>query len=523
MKIGVALSGGGFRAIAFHLGVLKRLEETDILRRAVVMSTVSGGAIVGALYALRCAEIGNGAIGSYPVEKLISELRPLLTSNLRGQALYGTPWRGIRTVASFVVPRFRRMPLIEAELDRQVFEGAMLAQMPAWIVINATSLRTGKAWKFFADRMGDYLVGVSSRTEKVRLATAVAASAAFPGLVDAMPLVVNWEDLRPENLDHRWERPPGGSDEFSSWRRSYGHNHGRTVIGLVDGGVYDNEGLNSLRSSKLDVAIISSATPDQADFLGRALVGQLGRLVSVMHSRLGSVTRQHAHEMTHGMHPSEVRDSLLSFSNELKAAVSGGECDNSLLLWADRCSRLADVGWPPRGPQFKRIAQVILSRSLVPDGRQGYPGDEFDIGVKDHGLAAEIVQTLVHYRTDLDAMTNEEVDLLTVQGYFAADVILKSNLPTLEFGSDVVNLRRERPLWSWAHRVVERANADADAVALRIARSSRRTMLGRSRDGRASIRLVPGVVAGILLGVAMLWGGISLIAYVHYLITSWLY
>lgn len=51
-KLGLALSGGGFRASLFHLGVLRRMAELDILRDVEVLSTVSGGSIIGALYVL---------------------------------------------------------------------------------------------------------------------------------------------------------------------------------------------------------------------------------------------------------------------------------------------------------------------------------------------------------------------------------------------------------------------------------------------------------------------------------------
>jgi len=51
-KVGLALSGGGFRAALFHLGVLARLAEMDALRSVEVLSTVSGGSIVGAHYYL---------------------------------------------------------------------------------------------------------------------------------------------------------------------------------------------------------------------------------------------------------------------------------------------------------------------------------------------------------------------------------------------------------------------------------------------------------------------------------------
>jgi Patatin-like phospholipase len=43
--IGLALSGGGSRAIAFHLGCLRALHDLGILPQVKVLSTVSGGAL----------------------------------------------------------------------------------------------------------------------------------------------------------------------------------------------------------------------------------------------------------------------------------------------------------------------------------------------------------------------------------------------------------------------------------------------------------------------------------------------
>jgi NTE family protein len=56
VKMGLALAGGGFRASLFHLGVLRRMAELDLLRHVQVLSTVSGGSIVGALYILLLKE-----------------------------------------------------------------------------------------------------------------------------------------------------------------------------------------------------------------------------------------------------------------------------------------------------------------------------------------------------------------------------------------------------------------------------------------------------------------------------------
>ncbi|RYY52705.1 MAG: patatin-like phospholipase family protein [Chitinophagaceae bacterium] len=51
-EIGLSLSGGGYRATAFHLGTLRKLQSLGILQKVDVISTISGGSITGAYYAL---------------------------------------------------------------------------------------------------------------------------------------------------------------------------------------------------------------------------------------------------------------------------------------------------------------------------------------------------------------------------------------------------------------------------------------------------------------------------------------
>jgi len=52
LTLGLALSGGGFRATLFHLGSLWRLNELGLLRRINIITSVSGGSIIsGALAA----------------------------------------------------------------------------------------------------------------------------------------------------------------------------------------------------------------------------------------------------------------------------------------------------------------------------------------------------------------------------------------------------------------------------------------------------------------------------------------
>jgi len=59
-RIGLALSGGGYRAAAYHLGTLRALHKLGILGNVDIISSVSGGAIIAAYYALF-----NGSFDSF--------------------------------------------------------------------------------------------------------------------------------------------------------------------------------------------------------------------------------------------------------------------------------------------------------------------------------------------------------------------------------------------------------------------------------------------------------------------------
>lgn len=104
-KLGLALAGGGFRASLFHLGVLRRMAELDLLRRVELLSTVSGGSIVGALYLLRLKRALEGADGGRlsrddyvaMVEVVERDLVAGIGKNLRTR-LFTNPLRSLRVM-----------------------------------------------------------------------------------------------------------------------------------------------------------------------------------------------------------------------------------------------------------------------------------------------------------------------------------------------------------------------------------------------------------------------------------------
>jgi len=93
-KIGLALSGGGFRASLFHLGTLSALAEAGILKDISVISTVSGGSIIGVFYYLKIKNLLESKkdkdIKNKDYIKLVDELidefvKIITTKNIRNE------------------------------------------------------------------------------------------------------------------------------------------------------------------------------------------------------------------------------------------------------------------------------------------------------------------------------------------------------------------------------------------------------------------------------------------------------
>jgi predicted acylesterase/phospholipase RssA len=55
-NIALSLSGGGTRAVGYHLGTLDYLHRCGLLEQVGILSTVSGGTLVGASYVLSVEE-----------------------------------------------------------------------------------------------------------------------------------------------------------------------------------------------------------------------------------------------------------------------------------------------------------------------------------------------------------------------------------------------------------------------------------------------------------------------------------
>ncbi len=217
-RIGVAMSGGGFRAAAFHLGVMRKLEAIGLLDRLDLLSCVSGGSIAGAFVAANWTKPDK-------LERLDTYLR---TRSIAVSSVIGGTLDPFET----------RLDKLAATYDRDLFNGATLKELAGGprLYLNATNLATGNMFFFvtgggLAAEMGEHELGVVPAPD-FKLSRAVAASSAFPPV------------FPPLRLD---------ADTYR---------HASTVdyVTLTDGGVYDNMGINPvLRVARnaLDYVIVS--------------------------------------------------------------------------------------------------------------------------------------------------------------------------------------------------------------------------------------------------------------------------
>ena len=268
-RLGLALSGGGFRASFYHIGVLARMAEIGMLKHVESISTVSGGSIVGAAYYLLLKELLEDKTDTdivdadyvKVVEKLELHFLHAVQKNLR-MLTFANPLKNMMMVK----PSYSRSdrigelyeeyiykPLIDVG-DRRIYMSDLLinpkgvdsfhplnkdfgnasrgCKVPV-LILNATSLNSGHNWYFTARSMGEVpprnlnfrdidkkdryrrvrYDEITTRPKYFKLGAAVAASAGVPGLF-----------------------PPMAVSKLYKERR----------VQLVDGGVYDNQGVAGL-------------------------------------------------------------------------------------------------------------------------------------------------------------------------------------------------------------------------------------------------------------------------------------
>ena len=228
----LCLSGGGYRAMVFHIGVLWRLYDAGLLESIKRISSVSGGSITAGVLALAWPKLrfDPARAGTDFVTHVVGPLRRMAGTTIdSGSVIAGALLPG--TISDKVTNHYRKV----------LFSDATLQDLPdePRFVINATNVQSGVLWRFSKPYMRDWRVG-EVRNPTVSLARAVAASSAFPPVLSPCKLELNDDDFEPDTgVD--LQRPPYTTD----------------VI-LSDGGVYDNLGLETVYK-RYETVLVSDA------------------------------------------------------------------------------------------------------------------------------------------------------------------------------------------------------------------------------------------------------------------------
>lgn len=201
--VGLSLSGGGYRAMLFHLGSLTRLNEAGWLPRVTRVASVSGGSITAGQLGLVWSQLtfDDRSVATNFEDLVATPILDLATHTVDLPAVLTGVWPG------------RISERVQRAYDTRLFRGATLQHLPKsgegpLFELLATNLTTGTMWRFSQPRMGDWRTKYVTSPD-LPLAHAVAASSAFPPV------------LSPCRLDIP----------------------GRGRVTLTDGGVYDNLGI----------------------------------------------------------------------------------------------------------------------------------------------------------------------------------------------------------------------------------------------------------------------------------------
>ncbi|MFA6082751.1 patatin-like phospholipase family protein [Mucilaginibacter sp.] len=265
-RFGVALSGGGYRAATFHLGTLKKLHELNLLGKIDVMSTISGGSITGAAYCLDGGKFEDFEVRMKSLLSTKSVIGFILKSwifirlALSGVIIFGffiyllfTNWAPLTLVILLIsiyvliTYQFKIFPVssvIEKAYDEFFYRKATLSMLRSQpeIAIGSTNLQTGRQFTFSKRKMEDsnYAyrpVPIKFIGDHFPIARAVVASSCVPFAFTPVSIA---------------------KDFFLNQEQ-----YGTVDPQLIDGGVYDNQGVHKITqknsSYACEIILVSDA------------------------------------------------------------------------------------------------------------------------------------------------------------------------------------------------------------------------------------------------------------------------
>lgn len=235
-KTGLCLSGGGYRAMLYHIGTLLRLYESGLLHSCNRITSVSGGSIAAGILALRWNKLPSLPIMNSSYSKEAREF--FLATVVQDARKLAKETIDIPSVLSGVFLPGNVSSNIEEYYEELLFKGKTLQSLPKQpeFVFLATNLQSGVLFQMSRKKVFDYRIGLIKDPD-FSLSKVVAASSAFPPI------------LSPSE----WNVDATGKYAFKANLHYEPDLHFppyTTEVKLVDGGVYDNLGLEPLKNFK---------------------------------------------------------------------------------------------------------------------------------------------------------------------------------------------------------------------------------------------------------------------------------
>ena len=378
--IGLALSGGGFRATLYHLGVIRYLRDNGTLPLVTDIAAVSGGSILGAHLVLNWARYtGDDRAFAEAAAEIVRFVQHDVRNRIVRRLPLLFPLRLAAKVTGWHAPGLAPNALLEQDYRRFLYGDRRLFELPEQPALHMLSTNVSDGVMAVFNRDGlhiqkreagevDPFRHVAGQTASI--AKVVSASSAFPGFFP--PVEITASDLGV----HEGQFP---TESFT------------------DGGVYDNLGTRAFAwlarhgGRTFDRVIVSDAgKPFQ--ILGNAPLGfvaQSIRASDILWDRVWQLERENfgnrkgfhfvpvthvvdPHEDPYALHPvvqaevSSIRTDLDRFSDlEVNALVAHGyEVARSLHR------RIGDQALRPvaEGPPWEPLPgrSSVVSRGTTP-------------------------------------------------------------------------------------------------------------------------------------------------------------
>ena len=373
-NFGLALSGGGFRACLYHLGVIRYLRDADLLSRVSHITSVSGGSVIAAHLALNWDRY-NGSDAEF--QDVSNELIRFLQLDVRNRIVRRFPLASLgnmvrRACRMGTLRQYTRAGLLERHYERFLYGDAGLFQLPdsPRLYILATDVNEGSICAFYRGGMLLQRRTASGKRQfehfPVGLATvpmAVAASSAFPGFFPPLQL-------------RSWEV---GAKEGEFGQHAF-----------TDGGIYDNIGLRMFHHLKHTPIV-------NRDGIDEGHLGDKQSLEGIFVSNAGATFKVRTDGRAGGILSTAMRSSdiLMDRVNQLELE----SFHNSA------------------GTLFFPITELI-DQTEDPDAPH-----------------REIQRQASRIRTDMDRFSDLEISVLVQHGYCVARSVCRSNIPD-KIGSD---------------------------------------------------------------------------------------